>query len=113
MKISVPQVFILTSQCNSAQAKPMDNDDKDNQLDKDNEVDMDDKVDKDNKVDKNDKVDKDDKVDRDDEDNKKEEEDMNKKEEQDEEIFFCKNSQNDQIYQPAKFGEARPMGTSQ
>ena len=56
----------MTSQCNSAQAKPMD---------------------KDKKVDKDDKHDK---VDKDDEDNKEEEKDMDKKEEQDEEFFLQK-----------------------
>ena len=57
----------------------------------------DDVVGKDNKVDKDDEVDKKDKVDKDDEDNKEEEE----------EFFFAKI-----LYQPAKFGEAMPMGTS-
>ena len=35
-----------------------------------------------------------------------------KEEDKEEEIFFLKKSQNDPIYQRAKFGEARPMGTS-
>ena len=61
-----------TSQCNSAQAKPMeeeekDDNNKDDKVDNDDEVDNDrnndDKLEKDTKVNKDDEVDKDDRVD--------------------------------------------------
>ena len=54
-----------TSQCNSAQAKPMDKDNKVNKDDKDNKVDNDDEVDNDRNND--DKLEKDTKVDKNDE----------------------------------------------
>ena len=52
------------------------------------------------------------KANKDDEDNKDDNDDEDDMEDKKEEILFCKNAKNEQIYQPAKFGEARPMGTS-
>ena len=49
----------------------------------------------------------------DDEEGKDNEDDEDNKDAKEEaEFFCCKNAWNDQIYQPAKLDEARPMGTS-
>ena len=65
--IYTPSEKIKTSQCNSAQAKLMDKNNKVDKDDKANKVDKDDEVGKDNKVDKDDEMNKDDKADKDDE----------------------------------------------